>query len=162
MATDSYASGVAVVCDSELANAIQRSMQEYFTRHQEDFPGLAGGEEVSNLAAKLVVWLLEDPRVLDYFPYGVPHGPLYTERQGNLEALVTDEYILAWDPHRSACTWQGLGRLHIRLWRAGVPKFEAWEREDGLTAADVGDAFVLLKNCRAWIRARQKRPHRGA
>jgi hypothetical protein len=39
-------------------------MQEYFTRHQDDFPGLEGNGEVSTLAAKLVVWLSKI-RVLD-------------------------------------------------------------------------------------------------
>lgn len=140
-----------------LSDVLQFSSQECFTRHQERFPGLGDKENVSNLAATLVVWLMEDPRVMDFFPYGLPLGPVHTEHQGNLEAKVFDEYSVEHDPDRGTFQWQGRGRFYIRCWRAEVPQAEPWKRRHAICAADVGDAVSILKKCRAWIRAEQKR-----
>jgi hypothetical protein len=114
----------------------------------------------STQAARLSTWVLDDPRVMDFFPDGLPSGPVHREVRGSVEAQVID----LGDVGTRAAQYPDLHpeRFQIRLWHAGTSESGNWQRRDSLGAAAVGDAVAALKSCRRWIRERQRTPPRTA
>jgi hypothetical protein len=116
----------------------------------------------SNYAAWLATWLFEDPRVMDYFPHGLPVGPVYREVRGRVEALVFERD----DPGLigPGCTVSEDDSFKVTLWQAGSDEASPGWRRRSLAVSDIPVALATLESCRAWVqnhtRARCRGSHR--